>query len=217
MLIVDDHKIIREGLRLLLERQRNLEVVGDVGHRFDAPAIVARETPDIVLLNIDLNDDDGLDFLRVMHISAPSTRILVLTDKIDSELHDRAVLLGASGIVLTENAPETLIKAIERVSAGEVWLDRSAIGRVFALMSSNPEKNKIDPEAAKVASLTEREREVVSLIGEGLRNKEMADRLFISETTVRHHLTSIYGKTDISNRLKLIIFAYRHGLARPPL
>jgi two-component system nitrate/nitrite response regulator NarL len=217
ILVVDDHEIIRQGLCLLLKREPNLEVVGETGNTFDALEIVAREEPNIVLLNTDLNDEEGFDFLRLLHTSAPNARILVLTAKRDSEAHDRAVLLGAMGIVLTENAPGTLVKAIERVCAGEVWLDRSAMGRVFAQMSSNSKISKIDPEAAKAASLTEREREVVALIGEGLRNKEIANRLFISETTVRHHLTSIYSKIDITNRLKLIIFAYRQGLAKPPL
>lgn len=217
VLVVDDNEIIRQGLSLLLKREPNLEVVGDAGNTIDALEIVAREEPNIVLLNTDLNDEEAFDFLGLLHASAPNTRILVLTAKRDSEAHDRAVLLGAMGIVLRENAPGTLVRAIERVCAGEVWLDRSAMGRVFAQMSSNSKIKKVDPEAAKAASLTEREREVVALIGEGLRNKEIADRLFISETTVRHHLTSIYSKVDITNRLKLIIFAYRQGLAKPPL
>jgi two-component system nitrate/nitrite response regulator NarL len=218
ILIVHNHQIIREALRLLLEREQNLKVVGNVSNCADALTMAARENPDIVLLDIDLNDHEGFDFFRALRISAPGAKVLILTGKPDSGTHDRAVLLGAVGIVLEENAPEILFKAIKRVCAGEVWLDRSAIGRVFAQMSnSNPKMKKIDPEAAKVASLTDREREVVALVGEGLRNKGIGDRLFISETTVRHHLTSIYGKIDIPNRLKLIIFAYRHGLAKPPL
>ena len=217
ILVVDDHEIIRLGLCLLLTREPNLEVVGETGKTGDALQILLREDPNIVLLNTDLNDAEAFDFLQRLHAAAPDARILVLTGKRDSEAHDRAVILGAMGVVLREDAPGTLVRAIERVCAGEVWLDRSAMGRVFAQMSSNSKIRKVDPEAAKAASLTEREREVVALIGEGLRNKEIADRLFISETTVRHHLTSIYGKVDITNRLKLIIFAYRQGLAKPPL
>ena len=217
ILVVDDHEIIRQGLCLLLKREPNLEVVGEAGKTIDAFEVVAREDPNIVLLNTDLNDEEAFDFLQRLHAAAPNARILVLTAKRDSASHDRAVLLGAMGIVLREDAPGTLVRAIERVCAGEVWLDRSAMGRVFAQMSSNSKIRKVDPEAAKAASLTEREREVVALIGEGLRNREIADRLFISETTVRHHLTSIYSKVDITNRLKLIIFAYRQGLAKPPL
>ena len=218
ILIVHNHHIIREALRLLLEREQNLKVVGNASNCADALIMAAREKPDIVLLDIDLNDHDAFDFFRDLRPLVPGARILILTGKPDSEVHDRAVLLGAVGIVLEENAPETLFKAIKRVCAGEVWLDRSAIGRVFAQMSNSiPKGKKMDPEAAKVASLTDREREVIALIGEGLRNKGIADRLFISEATVRHHLTSIYGKIDVSDRLKLIIFAYRHNLAQPPL
>jgi DNA-binding NarL/FixJ family response regulator len=216
ILVVDDHEIIRQGLCLLLKREPNLEVVGAAGKTADAMEIVAREDPNIVLLNTDLNDEEAFDFVQQLHTSAPNARILILNGKRDAEAHDRAVLLGAMGIVLREDAPAMLVRAIERVCAGEIWLDRSAMGRVFAQMSSNSKLKKVDPEAAKAASLTEREREVVALIGEGLRNKEIANRLFISETTVRHHLTSIYSKIDITNRLQLIIFAYRQGLAKPP-
>src|SRR5947209_3745125 len=127
VVIVDDQRIIREALGLLLEREPKLNVVGGASNREEALAIVIREKPDVVLLDIDLKDDEGLDFLPELRISAPESRILILTGAPNSEAHDRAIHRGAFGIVLKDKAPETLIKAIERVCAGEVWLDRSAI------------------------------------------------------------------------------------------
>jgi two-component system nitrate/nitrite response regulator NarL len=123
------------------------------------------------------------------------------------------MLAGAMGVVLKEHAAEVLIKAINKVHQGEVWLDRSMMGTVLDEMTQAPE---IDPEGARIASLSDREREVIALIAEGLKNKQIAQRLFISETTVTHHLSSIFSKLDVSDRLELIIYAFRHGLAQLP-
>jgi len=109
-----------------------------------------------------------------------------------------------------------LLKAITKVYAGEIWFDRSMMGSVLSQMSRVGKGNNQDPEAVKMATLTEREREIITLIGEGLKNKQIADRLFISETTVRHHLTSIFAKLEVSDRLELIIYAFRHNLAQSP-
>jgi len=119
-------------------------------------------------------------------------------------------------LVLKERSTEILLKAIEKVHAGEVWLERSMIAAVLSEMTRKNERKPTNPEAANIATLTPREREVITLIGEGLRNKQIAQRLFISETTVRHHLTSIFSKLHVSERLELVIYAYRHGLAKIP-
>ncbi len=126
------------------------------------------------------------------------------------------MLLGAMGLVFKEKAAEVVIRAIERVHAGEVWFDRTLIGNVLTELSRASATKKLDPEATKITKLTEREREIAALIGEGLKNKQIANRLFISETTVRHHLTSVFDKLGVTDRLELIIYAYRHGLAKPP-
>ena len=106
-----------------------------------------------------------------------------------------------------------MIKAIKKVHHGEVWLDRLTMGSVLQEMT---EEKQADPDQEKIASLTEREREVVSLVGEGLKNKQIAAKLFISETTVTHHLSSVFSKLAVSDRLELIIYAFRHGLAKLP-
>jgi DNA-binding NarL/FixJ family response regulator len=120
------------------------------------------------------------------------------------------------GLVLKEKAAEVLLKAIERVHAGEVWLDRTLLASVLGDLTRASLKQPIDPEAIKIATITAREREVIGLIGQGLKNRQIGERLFISETTVRHHLTSIFGKLEVADRLELVIYAYRYGLARPP-
>jgi DNA-binding NarL/FixJ family response regulator len=120
------------------------------------------------------------------------------------------------GLVLKDKATEVLIKAIERVHAGEVWLDRSLTASVLSELSL-AETRKSNPEADKVATLTGREREIVELVSQGLKNKQIAERLFISEATVRNHLTSILSKLDLSDRFELALYAYRHHLAKPPV
>ena len=111
---------------------------------------------------------------------------------------------------------ETLLQAITKVRAGEVWLEPTMIARVLGDLTRPPPSPQTSSEATKIARLTEREREVITLVGEGLRNKHIAARLYISEATVRHHLTAIFAKLDVSDRFELAIYAYQHGLAKPP-
>lgn len=213
VLIVDDHAIMRTGLRMLLESQSGFAVVGEAGTCADAVTAATCEQPDVILLDLMLAGESALDCLPELRAAASSACILVLTGVPDSELHRQAVGLGAVGVVLKDKAPETLLKAIERVHAGEVWLERAMVASVLDQMRRGPQPP--NPEAAKIATLTAREREVITLIGQGLRNRQIAERLFISEVTVRHHLTSIYTKLGVSDRLELVIYAYQHGLSRP--
>jgi len=140
-------------------------------------------------------------------------QVLILTALPDPELHLSAVRLGARGILLKTDTPELLLKAIQKVCAGEAWLSKTMLASVVSELHRRS-TNRIDPETAKITSLTAREKEVVTLIGEGRRNKEIGEKLFISEKTVRHYLTSIYGKLGVKDRLELIIYAFQHGLAK---
>jgi DNA-binding NarL/FixJ family response regulator len=124
--------------------------------------------------------------------------------------------MGAMGVVPKTSNRQTLYKAIEKVHAGEVWIDRAMIANVLTQLSRSRLDDETDPEAARIASLSDREREVITLIGKGLKNKEIAARLTISEITVRHHLSSIYSKLNVADRLELTIYAYRNGLADLP-
>jgi len=216
ILIVDDHAVIRAGLRLLIETDQRFGVCGEAGNCRDAISSAESEQPDLILLDIDLDGDNALECMPTLLRATPASRVLVLTGLSDAGVHAEALKAGAMGLVLKEKAADVLLKAIEKVNQGEVWFDRTTMGSVLAEMSRGGGRAGEDPEGAKIASLTDREREVVTLIGEGLKNRQIAERLFISETTVRHHLTSVFDKLDVADRLELVIYAYRHNLAKPP-
>jgi DNA-binding NarL/FixJ family response regulator len=213
IMIVDDHVVIRSGLRMLIEYDQRMQVVAQAGNKAEALERAASERPDVIVLDLVLGDEDGLSFLPELCQASPTSRVLVLTGVQNPDAHRRAIRRGAMGIVLKEHAADQLLKAIMKVNDGEVWIERSMMGSMIQ------EFNKpamVDPEIAKIESLTDREREVIGLIGEGLKNKQVGERLFISETTVTHHLSSVFSKLEVSDRLELIIYAFRHGLAKMP-
>jgi DNA-binding NarL/FixJ family response regulator len=213
---VDDHAVVRAGFRMLIEDQQHMTVVGEAGNRSDALRIAAGESPDVVLLDLDLGAENALDFLPELVRAAPNAQVLVLTCMRDIKMHQRAVQLGAIGLVLKDKTSDVLIKAIERVHAGEAWLDRSIMAQALARSSKAGGTDGNDANAARISSLTAREREVITLVATGLTTSQIADRLFISEKTVRNHLVSIYSKLGISYRLELAIYAYQNGLCAPP-
>ncbi|HET6980224.1 MAG TPA: response regulator transcription factor [Pyrinomonadaceae bacterium] len=213
IMIVDDHVVIRSGLRMLIEHDQEMQVVAQAGSRTEALERAASSLPDVIILDLLLGDEDGLSFLPELCQASPNSRVLVLTGVQNPDAHRSAIRRGAMGIVLKEHAADQLLKAIKKVHEGEVWIERSMIGSIVQ------EFNKpalVDPEVTKIESLTDREREVIALIGEGLKNKQVGERLFISETTVTHHLSSVFSKLEVSDRLELIIYAFRHGLAKMP-
>ena len=212
---MDDHLVVRAGLHMLIENHPGMRVVAMASNRGEALELASRDSPDLILLDLDLGGESALSFLPQLHDMAPKARILVLTGLRDTEAHRQAVQSGAMGVVLKEHAPDVLIKAIEKVHAGEFWLDRPTMGRMLREMSTKDAK-EVDPELAKIGSLTQREREVVALIVEGLKNKQIAERMFISETTVTHHLSSIYAKLGVADRLELVIYAFANKIARKP-
>lgn len=213
ILIVDDHVLVRTGLRMLIENESDMTVVGQAATRAEAMALAASEQPAVVLLDIDLGHENALDFMPELIEAHPGIRVLVVTGLRDIEAHRRAARLGAAGVVLKEHAAEVLLKAIRKIHQGELWLDRSMMGSLLREMTQGP---SIDEDAAKISALTPREREVISLVGEGLKNRDIGTRLFISETTVTHHLSSVFSKLDVSDRLELVIYAFANGLAKPP-
>jgi DNA-binding NarL/FixJ family response regulator len=213
ILLVDDHLILRSGLRMLLEKQPGFAVVGEAANRQEALEIAAREKPDIVLLDLDLGDEQGLDFLPdLLEVTDGKARVLLLTGSHDAESHARAVRTGALGVVHKERAPDSLITAIKKVHAGEVWLERTMVATALTGIWARPQE---DPEVEKIASLTPREHEVIALIGQGLRNQQIADRLVISEATVRRHLSAIFEKLEVSDRLDLVVYAFQHEVVKP--
>jgi len=213
VLIVDDHAVVRAGLRMLIDQDPGMKVTGVAGNRAEALDAAASTQPDVIILDIVLGDEDGLSFLPELRQVARNARVLVLTGLRSSESQRQAMRAGAMGVVLKDHAAEVLIKAIEKVHSGEVWLDRLTMGRVLQEISEEKQSN---PDREKIDTLTERERQVVGLVGEGLKNKQIAARLFISETTVTHHLSSVFSKLEVSDRLELVVYAFRHGLAKLP-
>jgi two-component system nitrate/nitrite response regulator NarL len=214
VLIVDDHQLVSTGLGMLIDSQPEMTVVGKAANRAEALALTVSKRPDLILLDIDLGSENGLDFLQELRETATEARVLIVTGVKDLETHRRAARLGAAGLVLKEKTAEVLLKAIKKVHQGEVWLDRSMLS---SLLNEKTQANKkIEPDEAKMANLTVRERELIGMIAEGLKNKQLAERLFISETTVTHHLSSIYSKLGVSDRLELVIYAFAHSLAKLP-
>lgn len=216
VLLVEDHSIVRAGLRMLIETQPEMKVVGEAGTRSEALELAAREQPDIILLDLMLGPDNGLDLISPLLGASEESHVIVLTGVSDFETHRRAMRLGAKGILLKEASTDYLLKAIERVHAGELWIDRKMTAHLFSDMRRSSNAARAETKADKISRLTDREREVISLVGEGLKNKQIADRLCISEITVRHHLTSIFEKVEVSDRLELLIYAYQNGLVALP-
>lgn len=213
IMIVDDQLMVRAGLRKLLE-DAGISVVAMAGNRTEAIALAAREQPDVILIELEVDGEDALRFVPDIRDAARNARVLILTG-LKQEGHQRAVQAGAVGVVFKSQEPEVLIKAVRKVHAGEVWLDRIAMGNLFSEMTRKKSDGR-DLDETRRESLTDRELQVISLIAEGLKNKQIAQRLFISETTVTHHLSSIFSKLDVSDRLELVIYAFGHDLARLP-
>ena len=215
VLIVNDQLVVREGLRMLIENHPGIKVVAMARTRPEALDILIRESLDLIILDLELGGHSALTFIPQLREASNSARILVLTATRDSATHQKAAQLGAMGVVLKEDAADLLLKAIEKVYNGEAWLDRITLGKLIFELSSH-EKAPIDPRTKKIASLTERERQVIALITEGLKNRQIAERLFISPTTVTHHLSSIYSKLGVSDRLELVVYAFANRLAKMP-
>lgn len=213
VLLIGGQSVIRSGLQMLIASHPGLTVIGDGGDHGGLYG-AAFQRADIIVL--DLEDDGGIDSLSELLRQADGARVLILTSGRSLEMCMEAIRLGVRGLVLKSKPADHLIKAIEKVHAGEVWLDGLMMANLLGEMLHAKAPQKADPDAHKIASLTEREREVIALVAEGLKNKYVADRLFISETTVRHHLTSIFYKLAVSDRLELVIYCYKRGLVKLP-
>jgi DNA-binding NarL/FixJ family response regulator len=202
-----------EGIRTLIELEPGLTFIG---HAADAAAALeaAELQPNVILLEAVLEDRSTLDFLPDLLRVAPAAHVLILTGETDPEIQVQAMRQGASGVILKSESGSNLFAAIRMVHNGEAWVSRALAGSLMNRIWGIEQAKARDADSVRVASLTPREYEVAVLTAEGLRNKQIAERLFISETTVRHYLTSIFDKLDIQDRLELIIYAYQHGLVR---
>ncbi len=216
VVLLDEHVLFRTGLRMILESQADLCVVGEAGSYSEGLTVIKREKPDIILLEPNLSGKSGPDTIPEIIEAAGHGKTILVTSVCDTQNHMLAVQAGVVGVIIKSQSADILLKAIRKVHEGEVWIDRSMMANLLNKMSRNKNHTQIDPETTKIEQLTQREREVLSLIGKGLKNRDIAAELTISETTVSHHLTSIFNKLEVSDRLELVIYAYRYGLAQPP-
>ena len=221
VLLIQNQECVRFGLRLLIESESRVEVIGEASNYLQAIAAVKQGLPDVILLDHEHGGDCNIDTIPDLLAENQKSRVLIFTGQWDPEAHYRAFGLGAMGLVFKTDSPETLIKAIEKVRSGEAWIESVTMARLLREMWQEKMRARdnlqVQPKSiCNVSKLTGREREVIMLIGERLKNKQIADRLFVCEATVRHHLTSIYDKLNLKNRFELALYAYQNGLARQP-
>ena len=214
VLLIDDHQSFLWGMVKLIESDSpNMTVMGTASDISEALAILDREQPDVILLDIDLNGVNSLDSMPLLR-NATTAMVLILTGMRDSDTHERAVMAGARGVVQKEVPADMILKAIRKVYEGEIWLDRLTTGRIFSKLLDHS-NNQVSPEAAKIASLTSREREIIDvMLRQGhSTNKQIAVHLNMSEHTLRNHLSSIYSKLEVENRLELVMYAVKHRIS----
>jgi DNA-binding NarL/FixJ family response regulator len=212
VIVVSSNHMIRVGLRMMLDAHPRISLVGELSGGSNAVEVIGQERPDVVLIDLDLADVDVLELIRKFHTAAKESRILILSGLNDEELMREALCSGAAGVVLKVQPPPVIFAAIEGLCGNA---PKAFVAETMrpALKSVQPEqKNPGGAHEKSLTSLTTREREIITFIGKGCRNKDIADRLCISETTVRHHLTSIFNKLEVSNRQKLLIIAHQYGL-----
>jgi DNA-binding NarL/FixJ family response regulator len=214
--VADDQALVRLGLRVLLETEDDLQLVGEAADGRQALALIREARPDVVLLDVRMPVMDGLEALRTIAAEPDlaGTRVVVLTTFELDEYVFEALRAGASGFLIKDSEPADILRAIRVVAAGESLLSPAVTRRVIAEFAGRPAPAlsrgpSLDP-------LTEREREVVALVAEGLSNDEIAERLVVSPATVRTHVGRAMAKLDARDRAQLVVFAFQSGLAAPP-
>lgn len=207
VLIADDHAIVRSGIRALLETVDSIEVVGEAADGQQAVAAVARRQPDVVLMDLEMPVMDGIETIRQVMAQWPETRILVLTSFATDDRVLPAVKAGALGYLLKDSEPDALIQAIRQVHRGESSLHPKIARKLMLELSRPPaQPTTADP-------LTTREVEVLQVVAQGLSNQEIADKLVISEATVRSHISNILSKLHLVSRTQVALYALREGYA----
>ena len=215
IVVADDHPIFRDGLCKLLALEDDFEVVAQAQDGREVLEILQQCEPDILLLDLKMPGLDGLATLQRLQQSRNKTRVIVLTASDDKNEFVQAMKLGTSGIVLKQTATELLIKSIRKVHAGEIWLDSHTTAAVIRQFVAAEEPVPTAAPASRErerSPLSQREREIVALVAQGFKNKEMAEKMFISEQTVKNHLHNIFDKLGVSDRLELALYAIHNNL-----
>ena len=215
--VVDDQPLIRTGLRTLLEHAGGVEIVGEAGDGDSGVALVRRHRPDVVLMDIRMPVLDGIEATRRITADEAlrAVRVVVLTTFDLDEYVYAALRAGASGFLLKDDAPEDILAAIRVVAAGEALLAPRITRRLIEEFAQRPEAAPAPSPSPELAALTERELEVLALVGRGLANAEIAERLFVSPATAKTHVSHIMTKLYARDRAQLVVLAYESGLVRP--
>jgi DNA-binding NarL/FixJ family response regulator len=208
ILIVDDHEVVRLGLRSLLDRQPNFEVVAEASNAKEAVEKTADYEPNVVVMDIRLPGNSGIEACQEITEKFPDVKVIMLTSYAEDEMLFSAIRAGAAGYVLKQIGGNDLVHAIEAVGRGEALLDPSLTQRVFEQVR----KAQRDAEASAFAGLTNQEMQVLHLVSEGRTNREIAEALFLGEGTVRNYVSNILGKLGVSNRAEAAAYAVQHNL-----
>jgi DNA-binding NarL/FixJ family response regulator len=212
ILLVDDHEVVRLGLKALIQRQPSFEVVGEAGTADEAVEKARIHKPDVIVMDVRLPGKSGIEATREVMEILPDTRVIVLTSYADDALLMDAIEAGAAGYVLKQIGSDALLKALEGVARGESLLDPALMNKVFGRLREAARKER----GQAFAGLTEQEVKILALIAEGHTNREIADQVFLSEKTVRNYVSTILGKLGLAHRSQAAAYAVEHGLlARP--
>jgi two-component system, NarL family, response regulator LiaR len=210
ILLVDDHNVLRQGMAQVIESQPDMTVVAQAGNGQDAVNLAVQHKPDVILMDINMPQMDGVEAARQVTAVHPETGIIILTMYRRDDYVFEAIKAGASGYLLKEVELDELLAAIRSVANGEAVIDSAIAGRVLAELRQ-PQKTVTKDEPV----LSERDLEILQLLAQGLKNQEIADQLFISEKTVRNRLSLIFRRLHLENRTQAVLYAVRKGLIEP--
>ena len=211
VILADDHVVVRDGLRLILETKKNVEVVAEASDGRQAVDQVRRLKPDVIVMDISMPEMNGIEATRQIKATMPLTRVIILSMHADSEYILRALRAGATGYLLKESAGEEVLEAVRSVSAGKRYLSPRVVNTV---VNGYIEQNISDQTVCPVDRLSNREREILQLVVEGKSSQEIADALFLSIKTVETYRSRLMQKLEIRNLPELVKFAIRHGLTK---
>ena len=213
LVVADDQALVRAGFVMILETEPDIEVVGEAGSGVEAVAVVGEQHPDVVLMDVRMPEMDGLEAARTIQASmATPPRIIVLTTFGLDDYVFEALRSGASGFLLKDTPPDDLVDAIRVVAAGDALLAPSVTKRLIEEFAARPGPISAPPGLSR---LTERELEVLRHVARGMSNAEIADALFVSETTVKSHVSHVLTKLDVRDRVQAVVVAYESGVVTP--
>jgi DNA-binding NarL/FixJ family response regulator len=216
ILLVDDQELLRMGFRMVLDAQPDFAVVGEAGSGDQAVALVHRQAPDVVLMDVRMPGTDGVEATRQIIAAGSRSRVIILTTFDLDEYAYAALRAGASGFLLKDAPPGDLISAIRAVASGDAVVAPSTTRRLLSSLAHQlPRSNSRDDDHPRLQLLTPREREVMIAVSRGLSNAEIAETLVLSEATVKTHVGRILAKLDLRDRVQIVVFAYDQGLVSP--